>query len=271
MKDESDGTAALRATPRRAWFHDGVEHPRLLLVPQVCALDWQIASQLSEWAEVATYDAPGVGDEPLAGEIDRQAIARRGLDELDRLGWERCVLVADEFGVPTALLLARMRPEAVAGLALGHACLSHDVGGDRPPVSEGVLALLVQVAHNDHRTWARHLTQVTQGAYDDDLVERYLERVPPKIAAQFGRVMQDSDPSMRETLEQFAARGVPMLFARHDGCLMFTPEGYADATAAFPAAVTVSTSEKPSASPAFAEALHSFCLALAPSERRRQR
>jgi len=59
---------------------------------------------------------------------------------------------------------------------------------------------------------------------------------------------------------------VPMLFAQHDGCLMFTAEGYADAIAAFPAAITLSTSEKPSASPAFAEALHSFCLALAPSE-----
>ena len=248
------------------WFHGGMERPRLLLVPQVCALDWPIASRLAEWAEVATYDAPGVGAEPAAGELDREGIARRGLEEVDRLGWERYVLVADEFGAATALRLARTRPEAVAGLALGHACLSHDVEGDRPPVSGGVLELMVQVAHNDHRTWARHLTQVTQGAYDDDLVERYIERVPPKIAAQLARVIQQNDPSMRETLEQLAARQVPMLFARHDGCLMFTAEGYADAIAAFPAAITLSTSEKPSASPAFAEALHSFCLALAPSE-----
>jgi pimeloyl-ACP methyl ester carboxylesterase len=238
-----------------------MERPRLLLVPQVCALDWQIAPRLAEWAEVATYDAPGVGDEPGAGEIEREAIARRGLEELDRLGWERCVLVADEFGVPTALLLARIRPAVVTGLALGHACLTHDVEGDRPPVSEGVLDLMVHTAQTDHRTWARHLTQVTQGAYDDDLVERYIERVPPEIAAAFGRVMQQGDQSMRETLDQLAARGVPMLFAQHDGCIMFTPEGYADAVAAFPDAHTVSTPEKPSASPAFADALRSFCLA----------
>jgi pimeloyl-ACP methyl ester carboxylesterase len=241
-----------------------MERPRLLLVPQVCALDWPIAPRLAEWAEVATYDAPGVGEEPAAGEFDRAAIARRGLDEIDRLGWNRCVLVADEFGVPTALLLARMRPEVVAGLALGHACLSHDVEGDRPTVSGAVLELFVQLAHNDHRTWARHLTQVTQGAYDDDLAERYRARVPPKIAAEIARVIQQGDPSMRETLEQFAGRRVPMLLARHDGCLMFTAEGYDEAIAAFPTADTVSTSEKPSASPAFAEALHSFCLALRP-------
>jgi hypothetical protein len=72
--------------------------------------------------------------------------------------------------------------------------------------------------------------------------------------------MQESDRSMRETFDQLAARGVPMLFAQHEGCLMFTPEGYADAVAAFPDAQTLSTPEKPSASPAFAEALRSFCM-----------
>jgi hypothetical protein len=239
-----------------------MERPRLLLVPQVCALDWQIASRLAEWAEVAMYDAPGVGNEPVRGEMDREAIARRGLEELDGVGWERCVLVADEFGVPTALLLARMRPEAIAGLALGHACLTHDVDGDRPPVNRAVLELLVQLAETNHGMWGRHVTQVTQGAYDDELVDRYLARVPKTVAARFGQLMQESDRSMAETLHRFEARGVPMLFGKHEGCLMFTPEGYADAVAAFPAAHTTSTAEKPSASPAFAEALHSFCVAL---------
>jgi hypothetical protein len=42
--------------------------------------------------------------------------------------------------------------------------------------------------------------------------------------------------------------------------MMFTAEGYADAVAAFPRAEAVSTRDKPSASPAFAEALRSFCL-----------
>jgi hypothetical protein len=244
-----------------------MERTRLLLVPQVCALDWQIAPRLGEWAEVAMYDAPGVGDEPLHGEIDRGAIARRGLEELDRLGWEQCVLVADEFGVPTALLLARMRPGAIAALAFGHACLTHDVDGDRPPVNRAVLELLVQIAQTDHGMWGRHVTQVTQGDYDDELVDRYLARVPPTIAAKFGHLMQDSDQSMAETLHRFAARGVPMLFVEHEGCLMFTPEGYADAIAEFPAAQTTSTAEKPSASPAFAEALRSFCVALSPRDR----
>ena len=236
-----------------------MERPRLLLVPQVCALDWQIAPRLAEWAEVASYDPPGVGDEPAAGEVDREVIARRGLDELDRLGWERCVLVADEFGVPTALLLARLRPTAVAGVALGHACLTHDTEGERPAVSGGVLGVLVEIAQVDQRTWARHMTQVTQGAYDDDLVERYLERVPRDVGARLAQLSHLNDPSMRATLDELAASDVPMLFAKHEGCMMFTPEGYADAIAAFPNAHTISTPEKPSASPAFAKALREFC------------
>jgi hypothetical protein len=246
-----------------------MERPRLLLVPRLCALDWQIASRLTEWAEVAIYDAPGVGDEPLEGEFDREAIASRGLAELDRLGWQQCVLVADDFSVPTALLLARMRPEAVGGLAFGHACLSHDVDGDRPPINRAVLEVYAQIARTDHRTWGRNVTQVTQGAYDDELIDRYLARVPPTIAAKFGELMQDSDQSMTETLHQLAARGTPMLFVEHEGCLLFTPEGYSDAIAAFPHAHASSTAENPSASPAFAEALRSFCLALAPGDGQR--
>ena len=236
--------------------------PRVLLVPQVCTLDWQIASSVAEWADVATYDPPGVGDEPATGDVTREAIARRGLDELDRLGWDHAVVVADEFGVPTALLLARMRPDSVAGVALGHMCLTHDTDGFRPPVNGGVRDVLVEIAQVDQRTWARHMTQVTQGAYDDELVERYLARVPAELGAQLGRLMQAPDPSMRETLEELAARNLPMLFAEHEGCMMFTPEGFADAADAFPNARAISTAEKPSASPAFADALREFCVAV---------
>jgi hypothetical protein len=77
--------------------------------------------------------------------------------------------------------------------------------------------------------------------------------------------MQVKEELMPETLNRLAARGVPMLFAKHDGCLMFTPEGYADALAAFPDAETFTTPEKPSASPAFAEALRTFCATIAPA------
>jgi hypothetical protein len=42
--------------------------PRLLLVPEFTELEWVIRPKLAEWAEVATYDPPGVGGEPIPAE-----------------------------------------------------------------------------------------------------------------------------------------------------------------------------------------------------------
>jgi hypothetical protein len=39
-----------------------VTRPRLLLVPEFTEVEWtQIRPQLDEWADVASYDPPGVG------------------------------------------------------------------------------------------------------------------------------------------------------------------------------------------------------------------
>src|SRR5688500_4465061 len=115
-----------------------VSRPRLLLVPSFTELEWGIRPSLEEWAEVACFDTPGVGGEPLpAGiEIDpsrapelldrwRDAAAERGLEEVDRRGWDRFLVVSDGHGAPTATRLARRRRQSVLGLAIGHACLSH--------------------------------------------------------------------------------------------------------------------------------------------------
>jgi hypothetical protein len=63
-----------------------------LLCPQFTEVEWTIAPLLSEWAEVATFDAPGVGDEPIAGgdpsRFDRELVVARALQEVDRLRWE---------------------------------------------------------------------------------------------------------------------------------------------------------------------------------------
>jgi pimeloyl-ACP methyl ester carboxylesterase len=108
--------------------------PRLLLVPEFTELEWaQIRPQLEEWAEVASFDLPGVGVEPPARELDRETIARRGLEELDRQGWDRCFVASDGWGIASAARLALRRPDAVLGTALGHAKLSHRREGDRAP------------------------------------------------------------------------------------------------------------------------------------------
>jgi pimeloyl-ACP methyl ester carboxylesterase len=229
---------------------------RLILAPNLTELEWPIKPLLEQWADVASYDAPGVGAEPPPRQYGTDAVVERGLAEIDRLDWGRYVVVGDEFGTCTAVLLAAARPEAVEGLVLGHASLRFDRRGERPTINREVMGAFEHMVKLDYRTYVRHLTQITQGAYDDDLAERYLERVPQEVSLAYGnRDWPDLEP-MLCTID------APFLFARHEGCLGWTHESFDDAAAAFPKAATLSLAVKPSASPDFAEALRSFCAGL---------
>src|SRR5919197_1212445 len=103
--------------------------PRLLLVPSFTELEWGMKPSLEQWAEVASFDTPGVGDQPLPPTMEmdpsrasellprwREAAAQRGLEEVDRRGWDRFTVVMDSHGTPTGVRVARKRPEAVLGL-----------------------------------------------------------------------------------------------------------------------------------------------------------
>src|SRR4051812_17860261 len=142
--------------------------PRLLLVPQFTEVEWTIAPLLSEWAEVATFDAPGVGDEPMPGgdpeNFDRELVVRRALDELDRLGWDSYFVVGDAWGTATAARVAATRPDSVLGLALGHASLHYRQEGTRPAVNKEVTAAMTQLLRSDYDSFVRYgMTQFTQG------------------------------------------------------------------------------------------------------------
>ena len=231
--------------------------PRLLLVPLVTELEWVITPQLEEWAEVGSFDLPGVGDEPSVERLDREAIISRSLLELDRRGWDSYILVADAPVLPTAVRIAHFRPEAVEAMALGHACLEHRLLGDRPTVNREVMEAFAQLARNDYGNFVRYgLTQVTRGSIGEELAGRILERVPIEVgrtvwemnvrdSAPFGHLIREVD--------------VPLLFAKHEGCLGHTAEGFEDAVAAFPEARTVSVPTAPSVSSEFADALRQFC------------
>jgi pimeloyl-ACP methyl ester carboxylesterase len=233
------------------------DRPRILLVPTLTELEWQIKPLLEEWADVASYDAPGVGDEPPPDEYNLDAIRDRGLAELDRRGWSDAVIVSDEYGSYNSVNIASARPECVRALALGHACLSFRRDGDRATVNREVMGAFFSLLTTDYRTYVRHLTQVTQGAYDEELTDRYIERVPPEVARSYvGFVLAEENNPLEPTLR---ALGKPMLLAKHDGCLGWSDESFDDVVAAFPDAPTSITSDKPSVSPEFAEALREFC------------
>lgn len=249
----------------------GVSSQRLLLVPSFTELEWGIRAALEQWAEVASFDTPGVGAVPLPTDVEidparasrslsswRRAAVARGLEEVDRRRWERFFVVTDSHGAPTATRLARTRPSSVLGLAIGHAALSHATGGDRAPVRESVWQALAQLAGMGSEPFVRYgIAQMTRGGISEEVAEQMLERFPDieVVSAMVEALGEDPEP-IGEDLE---ALGVPLLLAKHEGCLGRTDEGFDDIVAAFPEARTVICPEACSSSPAFAEALRRFC------------
>jgi pimeloyl-ACP methyl ester carboxylesterase len=247
-------TKALSGGPF-SWDTRPISRPRILLIPSLTEIEWQIKPLLAEWAEVASFDMPGVGQEPPAAKLGREALLARGAEELERLGWDRCVIAGDEFGTPTAIAIASEDPGRVAGLALGHACLDLTES-----LNQEVFSAFFSLAEKDYRTYVRALTQVTQDAYDDELADAYRERIPQEVALEYIPVIREvSDDELEPAIRGL---GVPLLLAEHADCLGWTAEGYQRTIAAFPEAMTFSTPQKCSVSPAFAEALREFCAGL---------
>lgn len=234
---------------------------------------------LEEAAEVAAFDMPGVGNEPVPADIDidpnraagllsrwRGAAAERGLEEVDRHGWDRFVLVTDSHGSPTAVRLARMRRESILGLAIGHASLSHGHEGERPPMRAGVWEAMAQLAKQGREEFVRYgIAQMTRGGVTEEVAQQMVERFPnvELVAAMVESLDQEPEPIG----DDLAELGVPLLLAKHDGCLGRTDEGFEDIVTAFPDANTVICPETCASSPAFAEALLEFSEKLAQASR----
>lgn len=244
------------------WQIGGVPQPRLLLCPQFTEVEWTIAPQLSEWAEVATFDAPGVGDEPIPGgdpsRFDRELVVERALQEVDRLRWDSYFVVGDAWGTATAARVAAARPEPVLGVALGHACLGYEQDGARPSVNKEVTAAMTQLLRSDYDSFVRYgMTQFTQGAFDEATSEKIVARFPPMEIAS--KVWEENVLRLEPIGELLERLDVPLLLVKHEGCLVFTAEGYEDAVRALPQARRTIVGRAPSASDEFASALRDFC------------
>jgi hypothetical protein len=241
-----------------------MEQPRLLLVPALTEVEWVIKPLLEEWAEVASYDAPGVGSEPPVDDFGPQAVARRGVAELERRGWDSFVLAADEFSLPAASHLAVEAGPRLQALVLGHARLSNDTDGPRATINSEVLAGIRTVMRNDPRSFVRQMFKMTggeerEGGYTDDLVDAYMGRVPLEL----GIPMYDSVAADALGMaERFTGLDAPVLLAQHKGCLMFNDEGFEEAVAAFPDAKITRCADKPSTSEQFVTVLRDFCAQL---------
>ena len=246
-----------------------MSRPRILLCPQFTEVEWAIAPQLSEWAEVATFDSPGVGNEPIpAGAeqgIDRELVVQRALQEVESLGWDSYFVAGDAWGNATAVRVVAARPDPVLGIALGHASADYSSDGERPAVNGELVAAMTQLLRSDYDSFVRYgLTQFTQGGFDEDTAGRMVERFPPmEIASRVWEMNVSQPDSIAELLGQLDK---PLLLAKHEGCLVFTPEGYEDLVSSFPDAETLTAEKAISASEQFAAALRDFCLAHQSSE-----
>jgi hypothetical protein len=239
----------------------GMERPRLLLLPEFTELEWVIKPELATWAEVATYDRPGIGDEPLPegpleAALGTEVLVNRGLAEIEKRGWSELFVAAEGWSADAAVRVAQ-RHRGVRGLALGHAALTTDTEGDRPAINRAVWEAFAQLIRQDYASFVQHgIGQLTAGSYSEELAERMIERFPMEHAALAWQNLIDSFDTIEPGLRDL---GLPLLFAKHEGCLMHTDEGWEDAVAAFPEARTVICDRAPCTSPDFARALRAFC------------
>ena len=232
-----------------------MQRPRLLLVPGISELEWQIRSELEEWADVACYDPPGVGDSP--GEWSIQASVDRGVREADERGWDEFVLVADGWGSAYGIGILQARTEALRGFALGHAALSARMTGERAPLHGAVWDVLTDLITKGREPFARFaIPQFTRDGYDEELATRMLDRIPMDVLEKMLEAGKDFDYDLEALLSPL---DLPLLFAQHKDCLLFSNEGYEEAVAAFPEARTCSMEKVCAVNPLFAEALKEFC------------
>jgi pimeloyl-ACP methyl ester carboxylesterase len=231
-----------------------VARPRLFLVPQWTDIEWTIRPLLEEWAEVASYE-PAHAIE--GARVSRARLVDAGLEQLERLGWDRFFVVGDTFGTATAARIARERREDVQGIAVGHASLSWDMEGERAPINRELWAAMSQLISQDATSFVRYgITQLTQGGYDDEVARQMVESVPTGQMQEAWDIIRDEREPIGELLGEVDR---PLLLAKHDGCLMFTDAGFEDICAAFPSAHTVQVERPPSADEGFARALREFC------------
>ena len=228
---------------------------RILFVPIFASFEAsRFAEVTGDWACVESFDSPGTGahaDEEPGGFAQ---VAAAGAERLDELGWDACILACDSHAQAAGAELA-VRDPRIRGLAMGHPALRYDPSGPRPTLNPGVHSAARQLLETDYRSFGRALTQLTQGALDDEWVDAFLADVPRDTA--YTRMTELADGV--ELASRLAGEDLELLLGRHVGCMMWTSEGFEDAAATLPHAATVDCEVVPMADPAFHAALRQLC------------
>ncbi len=200
--------------------------PRLLLVPSISELEWdRIRQPLEAWADVASYDLPGLGADAPAASLNLEATIQRGVLELERRGWNDAIIVGDQFGSGLAVLVARAWRGTVRGLALGHACLTFSRDGPRPAISAAVADFQLQIAQLGVRAAAEQMfVQGLEATYGTEVAAGIRERLSPNFTREFTELLlAHQDIELEPVLRELS---VPLLLAEHRDCPLWTAEGF---------------------------------------------
>ena len=237
------------------------ERPRLLLVPSISELEWgRILPLLEEWAEVATYDIPGLSRTGPSQRLDAGFSVAGGVKELEDRGWSEAIIVGDQFGSALAVLVAEAWDGDVRGLALGHACLTYTREGPRPAISAIAADFQLQLTRLGRVQADQMFLQGVEMTYGEEVAAGMRARLSPSFTQQYAQLLHDNqeidlEPRLREL-------GVPLFFAQHKECGLWMPEGFEDAIAAFPDARTLVTEEIHGSWPEFAAELREFAVSV---------
>ena len=135
--------------------------------------------------------------------------------------------------------------------------MTNGMEGDRPARNAAVWDVLSEMIGKGREQFAPFaLSQFTRDGIDEALAAEMVERVPVPV---FESMIEAGAVARYDLTESLRALEVPILLAQHQGCLLYTDEGYEDAVDAFPEARRCSTEKMCSADPAYAEALKEFC------------
>ena len=142
-------------------------------------------------------------------------------------------------------------------MALGHAVVSISRQGQRPTHSRAVHEAMTQLVHKDSEAFLRYgIAQSTAGSVSEELAERMVERFPEELLMIGWEAVTAEDERFGDVLRGL---DLPLLIAKHDGCLMSTDEGFEDARKALPSARAISVPAAPSTSEEFGVAVREFC------------
>jgi len=237
------------------------QRPRLLLVPSISELEWgRIRPLLEEWAEVAAYDLPGLGEQEEPERVDLSGIVARGVQELERRGWSEAIIVGDQFGSALAVLVAEAWDGNVRGLALGHACLTYTREGPRPAISAIAADFQLQLTRLGRAQADQMFLQGIEMTYGSEVAAGIRARLSPSFTQQYAELLlANQDVDLEPLLRKLR---VALLFAQHKECGLWMPEGFEDAVAAFPDARTLVADDNPGSSPEFAAELREFAAAV---------